>query len=168
MKKILIICLLMIFCFCGLFAKVGNKMYVSVEKAALKSGTSIFAKECGEVFYGDAVVVLEEKGKWTKVQGVSDSSISGWISRSSITTKKIIVSENKVSASAEELALAGKGLTAEIEAEYKKNGNGNYEAVEVLEKNEISFTRVLDFMKSGELLFEELEAEFLKAMEGNL
>ena len=56
-----------------------------------------------------------------------------------------------VSASTEELALAGKGFTAEIEAEYKKQASLNYDAVDKLETNLISFDRVLDFMAAGKL-----------------
>ena len=95
-------------------------MYVKVEEAVLKESPSFWGKNGASVFYGEEVVILEEKNSWKKVQLVIDSSVSGWISESSLTQKKIVASGNRVSASTEELALAGKGFTAEIEAEYKK------------------------------------------------
>lgn len=126
-------------------------MYVKVEEAVLKESPSFWGKNGASVFYGEEVVILEEKNSWKKVQLVIDSSVSGWISESSLTQKKIVVSGSRVSASTEELALAGKGFTAEIEAEYKKQASLNYDAVDKLETNLISFDKVLDFMAAGKL-----------------
>ena len=126
-------------------------MYVSVEEAVLKQSPSFWGKNGASVFYGEEVIILEEKNSWKKVQLVIDPSVSGWINESSLTKKKIVVSENRVSASAEELALAGKGFTAEIEAEYKKQGSLNYDAVDKLENNLVSFDKVIEFMESGNI-----------------
>lgn len=157
MKKKILLCFAMFFCIFSVFAKVGDKMYVSVEEAELKDGTSFFSKKIGSLLYGDEVIVLQEKGKWKEIQLAKNSSISGWVNTSSLTKKKIVVSDSRVSASAEELALAGKGFNAEIEEEYKKQGNVNYEAVDKLEKNRIEFTRVLDFMRAGCLIIQQEE-----------
>ena len=100
---------------------------------------------------------MEEKGKWAKVRLNIDYSIIGWINTSSLTKKKIVSTSNRVSASTEELALAGKGFNAEIESEYKKSDIVNYDAVDKLEKNMVSFTLVMDFMKSGMLLVQNIE-----------
>ena len=97
-----------------------------------------------------------EKDNWTKVRLESNSSVSGWINNSSLTKKKIVLSTNKVSVSTNELALAGKGFNAEIEAEYKKNGKVNYAAVDRLEKNLVSFDTVFEFMEAGKLLYQNL------------
>lgn len=157
MKKKILLCFAMFFCIFSVFAKVGDKMYVSVEEAELKDGTSFFSKKIGSLLYGDEVIVLQEKGKWKEIQLAKNSSISGWVNTSSLTKKKIVVSDSRVSASAEEIALAGKGFNAEIEEEYKKQGNVNYEAVDKLEKNRIEFTRVLDFMRAGCLIIQQEE-----------
>lgn len=151
MKKNFTIFILLILCLCSVFAKTGTKMYVKVEEAVLKESPSFWGKNGASVFYGEEVVILEEKNSWKKVQLVIDSSVSGWISESSLTKKRIVASGNRVSASTEELALAGKGFTAEIEAEYKKQASLNYDAVDKLETNLISFDRVLDFMAAGKL-----------------
>ena len=151
MKKNFTIFILLILCLCSVFAKTGAKMYVKVEEAVLKESPSFWGRNGASVFYGEEVVILEEKNSWKKVQLVIDSSVSGWISESSLTIKKIVASGNRVSASTEELALAGKGFTAEIEAEYKKQASLNYDAVDKLETNLISFDKVLDFMAAGKL-----------------
>ena len=157
MKKKILVYLIMFFCLSGVFAKVGNTMYISVEKTTLKEKPSFFSNDSENVFYGDAVVIVEEKGKWAKVRLNIDYSTIGWINTSSLTKKKIVSSSNKVSASTEELALAGKGFNAEIESEYKKSDIVNYDAVDKLEKNMVSFTLVMDFMKSGMLLVQNIE-----------
>jgi len=134
-------------------------MYVSVDKTELKNSPSFFGKNLEAIFYGDEVIVLEEKGKWKKVQLSSDSWIEGWINESSLTKKKIVVSDSRLSVSTEELALAGKGFNADIEAQYKKEGNLNYQDVDVVEKNMISFENVLDFMIDGKLENQVVDGE---------
>lgn len=150
---------MLIFCFSSLFASKGTKMYVLVDKTELKSSPSFFGKNLEAIFYGDEVIVLEEKGKWKKVQLSSDSWIEGWINESSLTKKKIVVSDSRLSVSTEELALAGKGFNADIEAQYKKEGNLNYQDVDVVEKNMISFENVLDFMIDGKLENQVVDGE---------
>lgn len=158
MKKIFAI-LILIFCVFGLFAKSGQKMYISVEEAILKEKPSFFSKSTNSVFYGEEVIVLDTKGSWKKVQLTGNSSVFGWISESSLTKKKILVSESKVTASADEIALAGKGFNAEIEAEYKKQGTTNYDAVDKLEEKSVSFENSLDFMLDGNLENQVVDGE---------
>lgn len=158
MKKIFAI-LILIFCVFGLFAKSEPKMYVSVEEAILKEKPSFFSKSTNSVFYGEEVIVLDTKGSWKKVQLTGNSSVFGWISESSLTKKKILASESKVTASADEIALAGKGFNAEIEAEYKKQGTTNYDAVDKLEEKSVSFENSLDFMLDGKLENQVVDGE---------
>lgn len=159
MKKKYYVLFMLFFCFSSLFASKGTKMYVSVDKTELKNSPSFLGKNLEAIFYGDEVIVLEEKGKWKKVQLSSDSWIEGWINESSLTKKKIVVSDSRLSVSTEELALAGKGFNADIEAQYKKEGNLNYQDVDVVEKNMISFENVLDFMIDGKLENQVVDGE---------
>ena len=55
------------------------------------------------------------------------------------------------------MSLAGKGFNAEIESQYKISEVVDYDAVDKLEKNMISFTTIVDFMKSGKLLIQNIE-----------
>ena len=158
MKKIFAV-LILIFCVFGLFAKPEQKMYISVEEAILKEKPSFFSKSTNSVFYGEEVIVLDTKGSWKKVQLTGNTSVFGWISESSLTKKKILVSESKVTASADEIALAGKGFNAEIEAEYKKQGTANYDAVDKLEEKSVSFENSLDFMLDGKLENQAVDGE---------
>lgn len=136
----------------SLFAQ--SKMYVSVEENILKDKPSFFAKDCSTVYYGEEVLVLETKGKWSKIKLISDSDVFGWISSSSLTKKKIVASGSRVNVSTSELALAGKGFNAEIESEYKNQTNTNYDAVDIVEKNKVEIQSVIEFISEGNLVGE--------------
>lgn len=153
---------MMFLCLTGIFASSNSKMYVSVEEAVIKDKPSFFGKSQDSVFYGDAVFVVEEKGKWKKIQLIEDPAVFGWVTTASLTKKKIVKTGSRVSASADELALAGKGFSEEVEKEYKKQVSLDYDAVDKLEENKIDFEHILDFMISG-----NLGTELLKEKEGD-
>ena len=157
MKKNIFILILFCLCLSMIFGASNNKMYVSVEEVVVKDKPSFFAKSQDFVYYGDAVLVIEEKGKWKKIQLIEEPAVFGWVSTSALTKKKIVKTGSRVSASAEELALAGKGFSEDVEMEYKKQGNFNYDAVDKLEENKIDVEKILDFMISGKLNTELLE-----------
>jgi uncharacterized protein YgiM (DUF1202 family) len=150
MKHVIIIVL---FCLCvtGLYAqKVGDTLYVNVNSANLKSSTGFFASTTGKVAYGNDVRVLAINGKWTQVR--TASNVTGWIAGSSLTTKRISTQGNTANASAQEIALAGKGFSPEVESEYKKNGeNVNYDAVDKMENADIPEMDLLAFIDEGRL-----------------
>jgi uncharacterized protein YgiM (DUF1202 family) len=157
MKKNILVFFMMIFCLSGIFAKVGNTMYVTSEEVTLKEKPSFFSNDLENIYYGDAVIILQEKGNWAKICLDLNSSTTGWINTSSLSKKKIVSTSNRVSASTSELSLAGKGFNAEIESQYKISEIVDYDAVDKLEKNMISFTTIVDFMKSGKLLIQNIE-----------
>ncbi|MDR2701232.1 MAG: hypothetical protein LBB72_02225 [Spirochaetaceae bacterium] len=150
MKRIIYIAL---FCLCvtGLFAqKVGDTLYVNVNSANLKASTGFFASTTGTVRYGDDVRVLAINGKWTQVR--TSRNITGWIAGASLTTKRISTQGNTANASAREIALAGKGFSPEVESEYKKTGEKvNYDAVDAMEKVNVSDNDLLAFIEEGRL-----------------
>lgn len=125
-----------------------KKMYVSAEKTALKSSTSFFAKEVNTLDYGHQVLVLETKGKWSKVQSSENPNINGWISSSLLSKRKLISSFNNFSATTDELALAGKGFSA---SDNWGKAFSNYKAVSEIEENVITNEELLDFIIQGEL-----------------
>ena len=155
MKKIFFF-VLMIFISFGAYAesfKKGNKLYVSVKSAQMKSEAGAFAKSVGSLSYGDRVLVLEAGDKFTKVSLESDSSVSGWVSNGSLTKKKIIAKgASSVRASTDELALAGKGFSEEAENAYKaSNSNLNFALVDEIESITVSQKELEAFKKEGNL-----------------
>jgi len=150
MKRIFFIAL---FCLivAGLYAqKVGDTLYVNVNSASLKSSTGFFASTTGTVKYGDQVRVAATSGKWVQVR--TAANVTGWISTSSLTTKRISTQGNAANASSREIALAGKGFSPEVEAEYKKGGGDiNYPAVDAMERSSVSEKDLLAFIEEGRL-----------------
>ncbi len=152
MKKVILFLFLLGICVFSLFAEVGDTNYVAVEKSYIKSSTWFFAKKVGSVYYGDGVEIIEEKGAWVKVSLAEDSSVTGWISEKSLTSKKIVLRDNnRLSTSTEELALAGKGFSKEVEDSYKKNNTLDFSLVDAMEKQTLSDDEIINFIVEGNL-----------------
>jgi len=113
MKKHILL-VLALFSLTALFAanfEKGAKVYVADKTAKVKSSSGWFASTVATVEYGDVCTVLESKSSKTQVEV---NGKTGWISNSSLTSKKI-AKENSVLDSIDSLALAGKGLKASAE-----------------------------------------------------
>jgi uncharacterized protein YgiM (DUF1202 family) len=126
-------------------------MYVNVNSASLKSSTGFFASTTGTVRYGDQVTVVAVNGKWAQIR-TATGNITGWIPSASLTTKRISTQGSTANASASEIALAGKGFSPEVEAEYKKTGGTiDYTAVDNMEKVTVTDKDLLAFVEEGHL-----------------
>lgn len=152
MKKI--VCILgILLCVAALFAvQNGETVYVAVKKADIKSGTGNFDKVVAQASYGDELVVDKASNKFHRVHKASDPSVAGWIPATSVTTKKIVTSSKKVTASADEIALAGKGFSEQVEDGYKTaNKKLDYSNVDRLESFRITDSSLKTFIEDGEL-----------------
>ncbi len=155
------ICILVFFCLCGLSilnaqSLTGRKVFVSIKEGNLKSSASIFARNTGTFAYGDEFTVIEQQGSWVHLQGTGNN-LSGWTSASNVTTRQIITTGGKTSASADELALAGKAYSPEVEKAYQDASQVDYTAVDFMENISISDEEVLQFIQDGELNLGESE-----------
>ena len=90
-------------------------VYVSAEKAELKSGTGKTATKITTLEYGTKLVLLENTldDKWIKVAKSDNEKICGWILSSEVTKRKIVKFMDNLSSSEKEQALAGKGSSIE-------------------------------------------------------
>lgn len=152
MKKI--VCILgILMCACAVFAvQNGETVYVAVKKASIKAGTGNFDKVIAQAAYGDELIVDKASNKFHRVHKASDASVAGWIPANSVTTKKIVARSKKVSASADEIALAGKGFSEQVENGYKtSNKKLDYSSVDRLESFRISDSSLKSFIEDGEL-----------------
>lgn len=136
-----------------IYAAPGDTMYVSVKETEMKQGTSSFDKAVATAVYGEAVTVVQTKGKWIQVTKVNNPEVEGWIASSSLTSKKIVASsKGKVSASADEIALAGKGFSEQVENEYRStNTKLNYDSVDSMEQFVIKPASLQEFIEDGKL-----------------
>lgn len=154
MKKTIIICGLCLLA-AGMAAaqdRAGGTMYVAAKTLDLKSSTGFFAKTTAKLSYGTQVVILQASGsKWRRVCSASNSSISGWTALSNLTTKRV-VSGTSSTASAREVALAGKGFNQEVESVYKTKGRLNYADVDRTEAQTVDIDDLYNFIVDGHLL----------------
>lgn len=135
-----------------LYAAPSSKtMYVSLDPAPVKESASSFSKDVGSVAYGDRVLVLEEKKNWMRIECVDDTSVTGWVPASALSTKKIKAKGTGTTADADEIALAGKGFTSTIEAVYAEEYDIDYSAVDFAEEQTASVDAILDFIREGGL-----------------
>jgi uncharacterized protein YgiM (DUF1202 family) len=152
MKKMIITCALCL-CIAGLAAAQvarGGTLYVAAKTVALKSSTGFFARTQATLNYGTQVTVLQVNGKWAQVRSAANPSLSGWTASANLTAKRV-VSGNAGSASAKEIALAGKGFNQEVENVYKSQGRFNYADVDRTEANTVSSGDLYQFLVEGHL-----------------
>lgn len=126
----------------------GAAMYVAVKNTALKSSTGFFAETKSALALGDAVTVVQVKGQWLEVR--SSSGLQGWVPAASLTSKKILSSSGR-SASASELALAGKGFSGDVEKAYGSDAGVDFSGVDDMESLVVSERELLDFIDEGHL-----------------
>ena len=127
-------------------------MSVQVKKSPLRGSPSFLSKMTGEVHYGDRLEVLEKNNSWVKVQAVG---LEGWLHNSALSEKKIELDAGKrdmaSTADAGEVALAGKGFNAEIEEEFRKDSELNYQAVDQIQTYGINDREKIAFIQAGGL-----------------
>lgn len=98
-------------------------MSVHVKQGQVRATPSFLGKILAVLSYGDRVEVLDNKGGWIQIVPLRKGP-SGWMHSSALSEKRIVLKaggkKTEVAASGGELALAGKGFNAEVEAEFKK------------------------------------------------
>lgn len=135
------------------FASSDDFLTVQVKQAQLHSTPSFLGSVTSTLAYGDKVKFIEEKGAWKMV---AIRKVKGWIHTSALTTKTVVLQagkENvKTGATSGELAIAGKGFNAKVEAEFKsKNRNIDYKQVDKMETFTIKPLQMQTFLKQGEV-----------------
>ena len=147
MKKLLLGALIFISAFAA-FSKAGDKKYVAVKETQLRDKASVLAKKSAEVKYGQQITVVKEEKNW--VLAKTQEGKSGWIPENALTKKKVLL-DSKVTASSQEIALAGKGFGEEDEELFKKDSNANYGAVDAMENRTVTEKELKSFLKDGNL-----------------
>jgi uncharacterized protein YgiM (DUF1202 family) len=146
MKKIILACSFVILLNGICFSQSsGSTMYVAVKTAPIKSSTGFFASTVVSLNLGDAVTVVSESGKWLQVR--TSAGRTGWAVRDSFSTRRVVASG---SATASEVALAGKGFSAEAETEYRRDGL-DYSVVDVIERQSVPMDVLERFIIDGRL-----------------
>jgi hypothetical protein len=136
-----------------LFSATNEFLTVQVKQGQLRSTPSFLGSVTATLAYGDKVELIEDKGAWKMV---AIRKIKGWMHMSALTTKTIALqagkADVKTGATSSELALAGKGFNAKVEAEFKKkNKNIDYNWVDRMEALAINPGQMQAFLKQGQV-----------------
>jgi hypothetical protein len=126
----------------------GSTMYVTVKKVAVKSSTGFFASTRGTLEVGSTVTVLRAGDKWTEIRSASPA-LTGWIASAALTAKRI--SSSGQTLSTEEIAMAGKGFSGEIEQIYRQGEKSDYASVDAMESLVIPDGELYEFLTQGRL-----------------
>ena len=119
--------------------------YVAVQTVAVKSSTGFFAKNLGNLSLGDVVRLIKEDGKWSQIQA---GNLTGWVASSSLSARRVVASNTAVTAN--EVAMAGKGFSPDMEMEYRKSGL-DYSMVDSMEQITVPEDDLLRFITEGRL-----------------
>lgn len=151
-----IICLtLLSFLFLGSTALAQKVLSVQVKEAQLRATPSHLGKIVARASYGDRVTVIAEQGDWKKVSTVG-GKFQGWMHNTALTSSKIALRAGQAnvgsSVSRDEIALAGKGFSEEVEAQYRKSHkNLDYAWINRMEAMKVSPEQMEDFISKGSL-----------------
>ena len=131
-----------------------QEMSVQVRDGQLRNRGSFLGTVVSTVAYGDRVTVNQTQAGWCEV---SIAGKTGWIHESALTPKKVVLASGtadaRAGASGEEVALAGKGFSKEVEAEYKKqNKNVDYTWVDWMGRQTVPSEQLVEFLKQGDLV----------------
>lgn len=129
-------------------------MYVSVDTAIVRESASKASKKSTTIPYGAAVTILQEKKDWYYIS-CDNPKAFGWVQSNALTKKNVAARGKVSSADAKEIALAGKGFNASIEAAYAEAGNVDFTFVDKVETYTPSEESVIKFIKEGELNLSE-------------
>lgn len=138
----------------GLEASARDRMSVQVREGQLREQPTFLGRVIATVEYGDRVGVQETRGPWVRV---SARDHEGWIHESALTRKRIVLAAGDEdvgpAAARDEIALAGKGFSAEVEREYRvQHRELNFPQVDRMEREwDLPVDRIMRFLREGGL-----------------
>ncbi len=132
----------------------GNMMSVRVKSGQLRSAPSFLGKIVQNLAYGTQVQGIGENHGWFNV--TAPGGVRGWMHSSALTEKQIALKAgaDNVSeyASGDELALAGKGFSKQVENEFRsKNPNLDFSWIDRMENYKVSQREMEQFLRQGDL-----------------
>jgi hypothetical protein len=125
----------------------GHTLYVAVKKAELKESTGFFSKILAVLNPGETVTPLRIEGRWMEVRSAGNQT--GWMAAASLSSKRVTSPGRSISGG--ELALAGKGFSAEVETVYRQEEQGDYAVIDRLESQGIPPDDLWRFLTEGRL-----------------
>ena len=132
---------------------VGATMKVITQEAMIRKDKRFFAPVVVRVPYGEMIQELEREGDWLRV---SYQGKQGWLHISAVQEQKFSLSslagERAQETTHEEVSLAGKGFTPEVENGFRsKNPKMRYDLVDQVQSYKVAEQQLQAFIRSGNL-----------------
>lgn len=138
----------------GLAWAAGQVMSIQVRTTKLRARPSFLGATISDITYGTQVNIASRQGPWVKVTGPQGKT--GWLHESALSEKELAMvsgeTEAATGASGEEIALAGKGFSDQVEKEYRKqNDDLDFNSVDSMEKIEVTPEQASAFLAAGQV-----------------
>ena len=153
-RRFLILCSILFVASLAIAApKTGSIVTVRVLTAKVMKSPKFIGPAAGDVSRGSQLTFQEAKGDWYRVTG----SVEGWIHKTNLTERQVTLSSKPGgdgigSASRDEVELAGRGFTPQVEGEYRnKNPSLDFSHVDKIEKTSIDPGELEAFVAQGKL-----------------
>ena len=129
-----------------------GKKSVQVRKGQMRQQPSFLAQVIKDLAYGERVEVISKNPPWFEIKDATGST--GWMHTSALTSKRIKLRRDnksgKSQATSDEIALAGKGFTKEMESEINTSNPAlDYLWVNHMEQIVISTSEIEQFLRQG-------------------
>ena len=132
----------------------GSTITVQTLTAKLMKGPSYLGATTAKLVRGDQLTFEDAKGDWyhAKAKGGED----GWIHKSGVVEKAVALSSKPGGGAGgvtqDEVALAGRGFSKEVEAEYKnQHPDMDFSHVDKIEKLEVDSEALAKFAADGKI-----------------
>jgi len=130
-----------------------GSLNVQVRNGKVRATPSQLGKVVADVAYGAKVEAGTLQNGWYPVT-LPDGK-TGWLHESALTKKRIVMSagtgDAATGASSDEVALAGKGFNAQVEAKMKADGKLDYTWVDRMAAFKVSEDQIASFRAQGKL-----------------
>ena len=132
----------------------GSTVTVQVMNARLMKTPSFLGASTATLVRGDFLTFQEAQKDWYKV--TTKAGKEGWINKVSVVEKKLALSSKPGGGtggvSEDEVALAGRGFSPEVEKEYRKrNPNLDFSHVDNIEKLSVDPEQLSKFAANGKV-----------------
>ncbi len=145
--------LLVLLALCAGVALAASSMSVQVQSCKVRATPSQLGKVVATVAYGDVVQAGTPQNGWYQV---TVNGVTGWVHESALSKKAVAMSSGTsdaaTGASSDEVAMAGKGFTPQIEAEMKAQGKLDYAWVDKMSEFKPKEDEIALFRAQGSLV----------------
>jgi uncharacterized protein YgiM (DUF1202 family) len=133
---------------------VAETLTVKVQSTGLRSSPKFYAPTVQSLHAGDKLEKISTQDGWIQVK--TSGGAVGWVHSSAVAVPKfnLMASDQglKTQASADEIALAGKGFNKQVEENYRaKHGELSFVWVDKMLQIKIPASKVEEFLKAGRL-----------------